>query len=264
MRSSRPRCRDPLAYSTMTHVLRTQLNFSTKRLSATAYERNGLRCMAWHNDTVTWYRPGQLLSVDESWCDARCRNRQIGHSKRGTKALGTKFFHGGEHFSGFGVMGYDQGFLRMKVVRGAFNRERLERTVENVLVRDPPASSLRARAPTCARRPAARALSCSRVQLPVLQPYPNDNSVVLLDGFILHKSPEIIRMILGRGALVRFLEPYDPVHQPIEIGFRSMKLWLQRNRKGVGHLPMAEQMRLAASMVSDADSRHAYHSAGYF
>jgi len=217
----------------MTHVLRTQLNFSTKRLSATAYERNGLRCMAWHNDTVTWYRPGQLLSVDESWCDARCRNRQIGHSKRGTKALGTKFFHGGEHFSGFGVMGYDQGFLRMKVVRGAFYRERLERTVENVL-------------------------------LPVLQPYPNDNSVVLLDGFILHKSPEIIRMILGRGALVRFLEPYDPVHQPIEIGFRSMKLWLQRNRKGVGHLPMAEQMRLAASMVSDADSRHAYHSAGYF
>jgi len=158
MRSSRPRCRDQWRTRP---VLRTQLNFSTKRLSATAYERNGLRCMAWHNDTVTWYRPGQLLSVDESWCDARCRNRQIGHSKRGTKALGTKFFHGGEHFSGFGVMGYDQGFLRMKVVRGAFNRERLERTVENVL-------------------------------LPVLQPYPNDNSVVLLDGFILHKSPEII------------------------------------------------------------------------
>ena len=97
---------------------------SRVQLSATAYERNGLRCMAWHNDTITWYTPGQLLSVDESWCDGRCRNRQIGHSKRGTKALGTKFFHGGEHFSGFGVMGYDQGFLRMKVVRGAFNRDR--------------------------------------------------------------------------------------------------------------------------------------------
>ena len=88
--------------------------------------------------------------------------------------------------------------------------------------------------------------------------------MVLLDNYICHKSPTIIKMILGKGALVRFLEPYDPVHQPIEIGFRSMKQWMKINRKAIRSFPVPSQIRIASRLISNADSRHAYHHAGYF
>lgn len=104
---------------------------------------------------------------------------------------------------------------------------------------------------------------CVGAQCPQLQPFPGDNSVVLIDGASIHKSWRAIRAILDTGALVRFLEPYDPVHMPIEFGFRAMKQFLRQNRNGLMHFGGAARLSVAAAMVSRASSRNAYHECGY-
>ena len=46
---------------------------------------------------------------------------------------------------------------------------------------------------------------------------------MVLDGCAIHHYPEVHDVIHDAGALLVFLEPYDPQHMPIEIGFRAAK-----------------------------------------
>jgi len=63
--------------------------------------------------------------------------------------------------------------------------------------------------------------------------------------------------------LLVFLEPYDPQHMPIEIGFRAAKLWLRRHRDVYKHLPQRERLRLSLANVAGAHGRQAFHESGY-
>ena len=55
------------AYSTMTRALRTQLDYrGNMRLSSCAAERDEVRCLSWHNETITCFTPAQMVCCDES------------------------------------------------------------------------------------------------------------------------------------------------------------------------------------------------------
>ena len=44
-----------------------------------------------------------------------------------------------------------------------------------------------------------------------------------MDNCRIHSVNELVARVRAFGARVIFLEPYDPQHMPIEVGFRAMK-----------------------------------------
>jgi transposase len=53
--------------------------------------------------------------------------------------------------------------------------------------------------------------------------------VVVLDNVSIHTNHEVVRVIKAEGHIVRFLPPYSPDFNPIELTFRVLKAWIQRN-----------------------------------
>ena len=65
-----------------------------------------------------------------------------------------------------------------------------------------------------------------QVLVPTLRP----GDVVVLDNLVAHKQPEVRVAIEQAGALVRFLPPYSPDFNPIELAFAKLKAFLRAAR----------------------------------
>jgi len=65
-----------------------------------------------------------------------------------------------------------------------------------------------------------------QVLVPTLRP----GDVVVLDNLAVHKQPEVRTAIEQGGALVRFLPPYSPDFNPIELAFAKLKAFLRAAR----------------------------------
>jgi transposase len=65
-----------------------------------------------------------------------------------------------------------------------------------------------------------------QVLVPTLRP----GDVVVLDNLVPHKQPEVRAAIESAGALVRFLPPYSPDFNPIELAFAKLKAFLRAAR----------------------------------
>jgi transposase len=65
-----------------------------------------------------------------------------------------------------------------------------------------------------------------QVLVPTLRP----GDVVVLDNLAAHKQPQVLTAIEQVGALVRFLPPYSPDLNPIELAFAKLKAFLRSAR----------------------------------
>jgi transposase len=65
-----------------------------------------------------------------------------------------------------------------------------------------------------------------QVLVPTLRP----GDVVVLDNLAVHKQPEVRTAIEQTGALVRFLPPYSPDLNPIELAFAKLKAFFRAAR----------------------------------
>ena len=65
-----------------------------------------------------------------------------------------------------------------------------------------------------------------QVLVPTLQP----GDVVVLDNLAVHKQPEVRTAIEAVGAQLRFLPPYSPDFNPIELAFAKLKAFLRAAR----------------------------------
>jgi transposase len=65
-----------------------------------------------------------------------------------------------------------------------------------------------------------------QVLVPTLRP----GDVVVLDNLVAHKQPEVRVAIEQAGALLRFLPPYSPDFNPIELAFAKLKAFLRAAR----------------------------------
>jgi transposase len=65
-----------------------------------------------------------------------------------------------------------------------------------------------------------------QVLVPTLRP----GDVVVLDNLAAHKQPEVRVAIEQVGALLRFLPPYSPDFNPIELAFAKLKAFLRAAR----------------------------------
>ena len=64
----------------------------------------------------------------------------------------------------------------------------------------------------------------------VLAPTLRRGDVVVLDNLAVHKQPEVRAAIEATGALIRFLPPYSPDFNPIEMAFAKLKAFLRAAR----------------------------------
>lgn len=65
-----------------------------------------------------------------------------------------------------------------------------------------------------------------QVLVPSLQP----GDVVVLDNLAMHKQPEVQAAIERVGARLRFLPPYSPDYNPIELAFAKLKAFMRAAR----------------------------------
>jgi transposase len=65
-----------------------------------------------------------------------------------------------------------------------------------------------------------------QILVPTLQP----GDVVVLDNLAAHKQPEVRVAIEQAGALLRFLPPYSPDFNPIELAFAKLKAFFRAAR----------------------------------
>ena len=64
----------------------------------------------------------------------------------------------------------------------------------------------------------------------VLVPSLQKGDVVVLDNLAVHKQPEVRHAIEAAGAHLRFLPPYSPDFNPIELAFAKLKAFLRSAR----------------------------------
>jgi transposase len=64
----------------------------------------------------------------------------------------------------------------------------------------------------------------------VLVPTLRRGDVVILDNLAVHKHPEVRTAIENAGARLRFLPPYSPDFNPIELAFAKLKAFLRAAR----------------------------------
>jgi transposase len=65
-----------------------------------------------------------------------------------------------------------------------------------------------------------------QVLVPALRP----GDVVVLDNLAVHKQPHVRQAIEAAGAVLRFLPPYSPDFNPIELAFAKLKAFLRAAR----------------------------------
>ena len=72
--------------------------------------------------------------------------------------------------------------------------------------------------------------------LPLCNEYPRECSIIVLDNVSVHVDPEIVSAIEAKGCLVKYLPPYSPDYNPIELTFSMLKAWMRRHFMAFQHV----------------------------
>lgn len=152
----------------------------------------------------------------------------MGRARRGCRARGVVMFTRGVRYSALGVL-TTCGMVDCHITRGAYK---------------------------------AKSFRCAFKK--VVMPHLGEGKVLVMDNCPgLHCQRAIIDMVHSVGAIVEFLEPYDPHHMPIELAFRAAKDTLRKEAKAPGRGDRRERLRSALMRVDDRVARSAFRECGY-
>jgi transposase len=97
-----------------------------------------------------------------------------------------------------------------------------------------------------------------QVLVPTLRP----GDVVVLDNLAMHKQPEVHAAIVAAGAHLRFLPPYSPDFNPIELAFAKLKAFLRAVRPRT-FAQVVELVRLALELFTPRECLNFVRHCGY-
>jgi len=97
-----------------------------------------------------------------------------------------------------------------------------------------------------------------QVLVPTLRP----GDVVVLDNLAVHKQPEVRQAIEQVGARVRFLPPYSPDLNPIELAFAKLKAFL-RTMRPRSFDQVCQLLAVALTLFTPAECANFIRHAGY-
>lgn len=116
-------------------------------------------------------------------------------------------------------------------------------------------------APAVFDGPIDSASFCAYVEQ-VLAPTLRRGDVVVLDNLAVHKQPEVRAAIEATGAQIRFLPPYSPDFNPIEMAFAKLKAFLRAARpRTFDHVTALTAAALA--LFPPAECRNYVRHCGY-
>ena len=96
----------------------------------------------------------------------------------------------------------------------------------------------------------------------VLVPTLRRGDVVVLDNLVAHKQPEVRAAIEQAGAQVRFLPPYSPDFNPIELAFAKLKAFLRAVRPRTFE-QVCDLMRAALALFMPDECANYVRHCGY-
>ena len=97
-----------------------------------------------------------------------------------------------------------------------------------------------------------------QVLVPTLRP----GDVVVLDNLAVHKQPEVRTAIRAVGADIRFLPPYSPDFNPIELAFAKLKAFLRAARPR-NFDQVTSLMAIALELFTPLESANYIRHCGY-
>lgn len=185
-------------------LLRRDLTMKT--LVRVASRRDEAERTRFQLDYAQHYTADQLVSIDETGVDVSQCFRKKGRSPKGTRAVRFDVLPRGRRFSVLPAISINDGVLLVDVTSGTNNTE----TFNNFILR----------------------------LLDRMNPYPESNSVILMDNLNIHRSELLEAEVERRGMRVLFTPKYSPDLNPIEEGFSCFKAWL-RNQGQYAHRDLA-------------------------
>lgn len=182
---------------TICRALRHDLGLTRKVLQKRAREAGPQELVDYQQRLQVFYNyPEQLVFIDESSKDGRAALRRYAWSKKGEPAIVILPFSRGKRVSLLAAMDKN-GFQGWSTTSGTFTRTSFHQAfLQNIL--------------------------------PLLNPYPLPNSIVIMDNARIHMYSQLEEAIATRGALLFYLPPYSPQLNSIEVGFSQLKRWLER------------------------------------
>ena len=96
----------------------------------------------------------------------------------------------------------------------------------------------------------------------VLGPTLRPGDVVVLDNLSVHKVDGLDEIAKKHGVRLRYLPPYSPDFNPIELAFSKLKAWL-RTAKARTHDHLEEAIRRAADWITGHDAKNWFDHCGY-
>ncbi|OCB88961.1 hypothetical protein A7U60_g3916 [Sanghuangporus baumii] len=185
-----------LARSTL-HQNLHELGISYKKLRKAAAERDEVARAEFRQYTQNNWIASQLVFVDETSKDDCTIYRHYGHSVVGHRAQVTQPFVRGQRYSIVAALTIE-GYLSARVVEGSVDSiEFLNFIVDEIL--------------------------------PRMNPWPQANSVLVMDNCSIHKAEALRIVVEGVGCKLVYLPAYSPDFNPIEESFSSLKHYLRRH-----------------------------------
>jgi transposase len=166
-----------------------------------------------------------LIFIDETWGKTNM-TRLRGRSQRGTRLIAKAVWGHWKTTTLIAALGLG-GIMCSTVVDGAINGDVFEAFVDQVL-------------------------------LPTLKP----GDVVVMDNLSSHKRESIRQLIESAGATLKFLPPYSPDLNPIEMIFAKIKALLRK----LGCRTMTglwEQMQSILDQITASDTTNCFRHCGY-
>ncbi len=104
--------------------------------------------------------------------------------------------------------------------------------------------------------------------LPHCTLFPGPRTVIVLDNVKNHCNPRIQELIRSRGCEVRYLPPYSPDYNPIELTFSVLKTWVRRYFQEIwphfdGNFGAFLRFAVARSRCDQFPKQHFRHAGQY-
>ena len=175
-----------------------RLGFTRKRLQHIALQRIEEQRVQYMAE-ISIFDPNMLVWVDETGFRLRNSVRAYGYSLRGMRASDYQMRVGQKSINAIGIMSLE----------GVEDVYLSEETVNSDIFEDFVRTTL----------------------LQILMPFNgiNSHSVVVMDNCSVHHLERVTEMISSIGALIRFLPPYSPDLNPIELVFSKVKSFWRAN-----------------------------------
>ena len=103
--------------------------------------------------------------------------------------------------------------------------------------------------------------------LPLCNPYPQKHSVICMDNASIHHSTRLDEAVAAKGCILKYLPPYSPDYNPIELSFAVLKSWLRKNhiyhrRRYEGNFGAFLAFAIHESRCDRFAHKHFQHAAG--